>query len=87
MRQASPQLIAFGRTLRKIRRERELSQEALADIAGVSAKHIGEIERANKDPSITTALRLIEGLDSSAGETFSRVDEELEQLAEVSART
>ncbi len=87
MRNASPQLIAFGRTLRKMRRERDLSQEALADLSGVSAKHIGEIERANKDPSVTTALRLIEGLDTSAGEAFSRVEERLEQLAEVSART
>ena len=62
MRTASPQLVAFGRTLRKARRDRDLSQEALADEAGLSAKHVGEIERANKDPRTTTVVRLADAL-------------------------
>lgn len=34
----------FGRNLRKYRKERSLSQEALAEMAGVSVKHIGALE-------------------------------------------
>lgn len=60
-----------------MRRDKDLSQEALADRSGVSAKHIGEIERANKDPSVTTALRLIDGLEAPAAEVFQKVDERL----------
>ncbi len=60
-----------------MRRDKDLSQEALADRSGVSAKHIGEIERANKDPSVTTALRLIDGLEAPASEVFQKVDERL----------
>jgi transcriptional regulator with XRE-family HTH domain len=71
----SPDLLAFGRILRKARRDRELSQEALADEAGLSAKHVGEIERANKDPRLTTVLRLASALDLRSGELFQLFDD------------
>jgi transcriptional regulator with XRE-family HTH domain len=78
MRTASPQLLAFGRTLRRARRDRDLSQEALADEAGLSAKHVGEIERANKDPRLTTVMKLAAALEMRSGELFGLVDERLE---------
>jgi transcriptional regulator with XRE-family HTH domain len=78
MRTASPQLQAFGRTLRKARRDRDLSQEALADRAGLSAKHVGEIERANKDPRVTTVLKLATALDLRSGELFELYDERVD---------
>jgi len=78
MRTASPHLQAFGRTLRKARRDRDLSQEALADRAGLSAKHVGEIERANKDPRVTTVLKLATALDLRSGELFQLYDERVE---------
>ncbi|HEX4805734.1 MAG TPA: helix-turn-helix transcriptional regulator [Conexibacter sp.] len=76
---ASPELLAFGRTLRKARRDRDLSQEALADEAGLSAKHVGEIERANKDPRLTTVLKLASALDLRSSELFELLDERLER--------
>ncbi len=79
MRTASPQLVAFGRTLRKARRDLELSQEALAGAAGLSAKHVGEIERANKDPRLTTVLRLVDALELRSAELFAHFDERLEK--------
>ncbi len=78
MRTASPQLLAFGRTLRKARRDRDLSQEALADEAGLSAKHVGEIERANKDPRLTTVLKLADALELRSSELFRAFDERLD---------
>jgi transcriptional regulator with XRE-family HTH domain len=78
MRTASPELLAFGRTLRKARRDRDLSQEALADEAGLSAKHVGEIERANKDPRLTTVLKLADALELRSNEFFRAFDERLD---------
>jgi transcriptional regulator with XRE-family HTH domain len=78
MRTASPQLLAFGRTVRKARRDRDLSQEALADEAGLSAKHVGEIERANKDPRLTTVLKLADALELRSNELFRAFDERLD---------
>jgi len=75
---ASPQLVAFGRTVRKARRDRDLSQEALADEAGLSAKHIGEIERANKDPRLSTVLKIARALELRSGELFTEFDERLD---------
>ena len=72
------QLTTLGRTIRKARRDLDLSQEALAARAGLSSKHVGEIERANKDPRITTILKLAAALDLTAGELFARFDERLE---------
>ena len=74
---ASSELVAFGRTVRKARRDRDLSQEALADEAGLSAKHIGEIERANKDPRLTTVLKIAKALELSSSELLAELDERL----------
>jgi len=56
------QLRAIGATIRKARRDRDLSQEALAGLAGINPKHLSEIERANKDPRVTTVLALVHGM-------------------------
>jgi transcriptional regulator with XRE-family HTH domain len=53
-----PQLVAFGTTLRRMRRERELSQEALGLRAGVATKHISELECGRRDPRLTTVMKL-----------------------------
>jgi len=68
------ELLTFGRTIRRARRDRDLSQEALAARAGLSAKHVGEIERGNKDPRMTTVLKLAEALELSSGELFALFD-------------
>jgi transcriptional regulator with XRE-family HTH domain len=57
-RQPRPELLALAGTIRHLRRERELSQEALAFAADIHPKHLSEIERANKDPRATTVVRL-----------------------------
>jgi len=75
---SSSELVAFGRTVRKARRDRDLSQEALADEAGLSAKHIGEIERANKDPRLSTVLKIAKALELRSGELFAELDERLD---------
>lgn len=73
----SPQLLALAGTIRKFRRDRELSQEALAAVAGINPKHLSEIERANKDPRATTVLRLAEALDLTSSEFFSGYERRL----------
>lgn len=39
--------------LRRIRHEKHLTQEELAHLAGLSARYIGAIERADKSASVT----------------------------------
>lgn len=44
-----PILLAFGQRVQELRKERNLSQEQLAELAGVHRTYIGMIERAEKN--------------------------------------
>ncbi len=61
----------FGKQLRTLRTSKKMSQEELAFKAGVSAAHLGQIERAEKKPTLETIGRLAEALDVSLSELFS----------------
>jgi transcriptional regulator with XRE-family HTH domain len=61
-RAPAPELLALANAIRHLRRERELSQEALAFAADIHPKHLSEIERANKDPRAMTIVRLADAL-------------------------
>ena len=69
---------SFGRALRRARRERDLSQDALARKAGVGAKHLSELERGNKAPRLTTFLGLAAALDLTATELMALYERQLE---------
>ncbi|MCX6233149.1 MAG: helix-turn-helix transcriptional regulator [Bacteroidetes bacterium] len=51
-------LIAFGEKVRKIRKERGLSQEELSFKADLHRTYIGMIERAEKNITLTFLLQL-----------------------------
>jgi len=48
--------------LRRIRHDKDLTQEELADLVGLSARYVGKIERANVSASVTILGRLAESL-------------------------
>jgi transcriptional regulator with XRE-family HTH domain len=49
--------------LRRLRQARGLTQEELADLAGLSARHLGDIERAKVSASVTVLGQLANALD------------------------
>lgn len=55
-------LVALGQTVRRIRREADLTQEELAARAGISANYVGEIERGECNPSVLVMFALARGL-------------------------
>jgi len=57
-----PFIDAFGKNLRKLREERGMSQEALANEAGVAFSQIGRIERGVRSPTLSTIASLAKGL-------------------------
>jgi transcriptional regulator with XRE-family HTH domain len=76
MRTPDARLVTFGRVVRRARRDRDMSQEALAQAAGLAAKHVSEIERANRDVRLTTLLQLAEGLGLLPSELLALYDEQ-----------
>ncbi|MGN6189236.1 MAG: helix-turn-helix transcriptional regulator [Conexibacter sp.] len=61
-------LQALGREIRRLRRERDLSQEELGRRAGVHPNYIGRIERGAQDMRVTTLLSIVTGLDATLAE-------------------
>lgn len=49
---------ALGLRIRELRNERHMSQEELAFKAGISAAHLGQIERALKNPTVDTVAKI-----------------------------
>ena len=47
---------AFGRRLREYRHARNLTQEKLSELVGVSFQHIGMLERGKRSPSMEIRL-------------------------------
>jgi len=65
---------AFGGVLRAIRKERGLSQEALAFESGYHATYIGQMERGQKSPSLRTIMNLAGVLRTPGSEMLRRVE-------------
>jgi transcriptional regulator with XRE-family HTH domain len=54
--------------VRRTRHARKMTQEELADRAGLSARYLGSIERASVSASVTVLGRLAQALDVDACE-------------------
>jgi transcriptional regulator with XRE-family HTH domain len=65
--------VAFGRRVRELRRERGISQDALADATSIHPTAIGRIERGAREPRLTTILRLARGLGVRPGEILDEL--------------
>jgi transcriptional regulator with XRE-family HTH domain len=65
-----PELVAFGAALRARRQAAGLTQEALADAAGLHWTYIGQIERGTRNLTYKNILRLAHGLGVPPGELF-----------------
>lgn len=64
-------LIKFGQKVRLIRNQLNLSQEELADRAGVHRTYIGMVERAEKNITLLTIERIAKALGVSIRDLFS----------------
>ena len=62
----------FGERLRELRAERGLSQERLAELAGVDRNYIGQIERAERNVALVNIVRIAKALGIEPGELFAR---------------
>ena len=58
-----PLLRTIGLTIRSLRRERGLSQEALAALAGIDRSYMSSIERGLRNMSVLNVARIAGALD------------------------
>ena len=57
-----PEAEIFGKTLRKLRTARELTQERLAGAANLTTGYVNTVERGMQVPSLTTIIKLAHAL-------------------------
>jgi len=68
---------AFGQVLRAHRTDKGLSQEALADAAGLDRTYISMLERGIRQPTLGSLFALADALGTTAGRMVTAVAESL----------
>lgn len=63
----------LGHRIRELRTEQHMSQEELSFKAGISPAHLGQIERATKNPTIDTIVKIASALDIPVVTLFTSV--------------
>ena len=56
-------MIAFGRRVREVRKSKGISQERLAEMAGIDRSYMGNIERGEKNITLKKAYEVCDALD------------------------
>lgn len=64
-------LLAFAARLRSLREERGLTQDALANTAGMDAAEIRRLESARRDPGVRVIVRLAHALGVMPADLFA----------------
>ena len=70
-----------GRIVRRLRRQRGLSQEVLSGLADISRSHLAEIESGKDNANVETLWHIASGLDIRLSDLFRRVEDEIERRA------
>lgn len=68
---------AFGLVVRQMRKDRGLSQEALAAEANLDRTFISQLETGTKQASLTTIFRLAAALQLEASSLIRQVEDRL----------
>ena len=68
-------LRAFGLNVRRKREAQKLTQEALAEKAGLHPTYLSGVERGVRNPSLQILFRLARALDSSVSELSQGIEE------------
>ena len=63
----------FGAVVRRHRHERGLSQERLAEAAGLSQRYLSVLERGENSPTLNVIVRLAAALDLSPAELLDAI--------------
>ncbi|MDE1480420.1 helix-turn-helix transcriptional regulator [Xenorhabdus bovienii] len=67
-------LKSFGLRVKKIRTEKKISQEDLAELSGLHRTYISSLERGVRNPTLTTLISVSKGLNIEINELLQELD-------------
>lgn len=68
--------ICVGRTIRKLRMRKGMTQELLSALAGIARTHLTMIETGSKQPNFETIWRVAVALDMKPSELVAEIEKE-----------
>ena len=68
----------IGQTIRKLRKEKKLSQDVLSGLAGIARTHLTMIENGNKQANFESLWRIALALDMRPSELVSHIEHNIE---------
>ena len=68
-------LIKFGKAIRQIRSERQISQEEFADMCGMHRSYMSDVELGKRNISLENIKKIAEALSLSVSQLFLIVDD------------
>jgi len=69
-----PDLVTLGEAVRRARRERGVSQEGLAHLAGLGRAYMSRVERGTQNAGVLTYLRLARALNMTMTELAAEAE-------------
>jgi len=69
-------LDSFAKSLQKIRKDRGLSQEKLAELANLHRTYVSGLERAQRNPTLTTLTKIAKALSMKVSTLLAGVENE-----------
>lgn len=69
---------AVGRAISKLRKNLRLSQEELADRAGVHRTYVSQLERGIKSPTLVVLIKIARALDTKPSRLLRSIEDELD---------
>jgi len=68
----------FGQVLRKLREDKKISQEKLAEYCDLDRTYISLLERGLRQPTLTTIFSLSKALDIQPSEMIEKVQAQID---------
>ena len=77
--------MTIGQNLKRLRRDKGITQGDLAELCGISDRHISKLERDDSDPTMSSIYKLMKAFNCSANELL--MDAAAGNMSEVMAAT
>ena len=69
--------ITIGQTIRRLRKERHLSQEVFSGLAALDRTHYSKIERGLRVPTLETVFKMAQALDMKPSELIREIENDM----------